>query len=202
MRAKYIYFIGIVLSIALIFFYVFMETQGNETYIINIEKFRKEKDESFKISSQSPIPNKEEFKSLQYFDPNLNFRIAAQLQLIQDTTAYLLKMTDKKEEKFYPYAYAIFSFAAQPQKLLLLKKEKNNTDLFLAFKDKSNSTQTYQGGRYLDIYLEQLNAKEIIIDFNFAYNPYCVYNKDYTCPIPPTENHLSFEVLAGEKRYQ
>ncbi|MCS6834243.1 MAG: DUF1684 domain-containing protein, partial [Flammeovirgaceae bacterium] len=41
----------------------------------------------------------------------------------------------------------------------------------------------------------------LILDFNYAYNPYCAYNTMFDCPIPPAENHLPVKVLAGEKVY-
>jgi len=40
------------------------------------------------------------------------------------------------------------------------------------------------------------------LDFNMAYNPYCAYSEEYTCPIPPAENKLSVRILAGEKNYK
>ncbi|MBT8299262.1 MAG: DUF1684 domain-containing protein, partial [Maribacter sp.] len=42
----------------------------------------------------------------------------------------------------------------------------------------------------------------IVIDFNKAYNPYCVYNKKYSCPIVPDVNALDIRVLAGVKDFK
>ena len=70
-------------------------------------------------------------------------------------------------------------------------------DLFFCFLDQTNSTSTYPGGRYIDIEFE--NAKRIELDFNKSYNPYCVYNEEYSCPIPTRENYIDMEILAGEK---
>jgi hypothetical protein len=39
------------------------------------------------------------------------------------------------------------------------------------------------------------------IDFNYAYNPYCAYNEDYSCPLPPRENWLKVAIRAGEKAF-
>jgi uncharacterized protein (DUF1684 family) len=47
-----------------------------------------------------------------------------------------------------------------------------------------------------------LKGTKVVIDFNFAYNPYCAYNDTYDCPIPPQENHLPIEILAGEKKFK
>ena len=73
----------------------------------------------------------------------------------------------------------------------------NQGDLFFCFLDQTNNTSTYPGGRYIDIEFE--NAKRIELDFNKSYNPYCVYNEEYSCPIPTRRNYIDMEILAGEK---
>ncbi|MFL5802483.1 MAG: DUF1684 domain-containing protein [Roseiflexaceae bacterium] len=40
-----------------------------------------------------------------------------------------------------------------------------------------------------------------MVDFNLAYNPYCAYSEDYSCPSPPAENRLAVPIRAGEKVY-
>lgn len=53
------------------------------------------------------------------------------------------------------------------------------------------------GGRYLEA--EPLGGDRWLVDLNRAYHPFCVWNEDYTCPIPPFENHLDVPVRAGER---
>ena len=72
--------------------------------------------------------------------------------------------------------------------------------LFLAFADVTSARETYGAGRYLDI-KKIPGATSIELDFNKAYNPYCAYNENYTCPLPPKENFLKVAILAGEKNY-
>ena len=67
------------------------------------------------------------------------------------------------------------------------------------FKDPTNGDQTYAGGRYARI--ERLDDGRYLLDLNTAYNPYCAYNHDYVCPLPPPQNQLFFAVRAGEKKY-
>jgi uncharacterized protein (DUF1684 family) len=71
--------------------------------------------------------------------------------------------------------------------------------LFLPFLDTTNGIETYGGGRFLDMRIPK--SKEVIIDFNKAYNPYCAYNYNYSCPIVPLENNLSIKVKAGVKKF-
>ena len=70
----------------------------------------------------------------------------------------------------------------------------------MPFVDATSGTETYGAGRYLE--LEALEDGTFLADFNLAYNPYCAYSEDYSCPIPPAENRISVPVRAGEKQYQ
>ncbi|MFA3784038.1 DUF1684 domain-containing protein [Melioribacteraceae bacterium 4301-Me] len=72
--------------------------------------------------------------------------------------------------------------------------------LFIIFGDKTNGEETYGGGRFL--YANKPDsAGKVILDFNKAYNPPCVFTKYATCPLPPEQNHLDLEVTAGEKMF-
>ena len=65
------------------------------------------------------------------------------------------------------------------------------------FNDMTSGTETYPGGRYLDLDRNPQGIYEL--DFNRAYNPYCYYNASYECPIPPQENRLKVPIRAGER---
>ena len=63
--------------------------------------------------------------------------------------------------------------------------------------DLTNGTETYPGGRYLD--LDRTATGIYDLDFNRAYHPFCYYNSSYDCPVPPAENRLKMPIRAGEK---
>ncbi len=75
--------------------------------------------------------------------------------------------------------------------------------LFLPFRDASNTSETYGGGRYI---LDAIKGADLgisangklILDFNFAYNPSCSLSPAYVCPLPPPENTLPVPVRGGE----
>lgn len=75
--------------------------------------------------------------------------------------------------------------------------------LFLPFGDATNGAGSYGGGRYLydTIKGADLGAgpEEIVLDFNFAYNPSCAYSPQWVCPLAPRENILPFPIEAGER---
>ncbi len=72
--------------------------------------------------------------------------------------------------------------------------------LFLVFGDQTNGGDTYGGGRFL--YAGPPDAAgRLVVDFNKAYNPPCVFTPYATCPLPPPANRLTLAVLAGEKNF-
>ncbi len=75
--------------------------------------------------------------------------------------------------------------------------------LWLPFSDASSGTETYGGGRYLYDTIKGADlgiaGSEILLDFNFAYNPSCAYDDRWSCPLSPPENRLPFAVNAGER---
>jgi uncharacterized protein len=72
-------------------------------------------------------------------------------------------------------------------------------ELFLVFADATNGAETYPGGRFL--YTDPPDGGGVVVDFNLAYNPPCVFSPYVTCPLPPAENRLPLRVTAGEKEY-
>ena len=91
-----------------------------------------------------------------------------------------------------------FSVGSEAATLTVYKSE-GEEEFFLPFGDATNNAESYGAGRYLD--LVALEDGRFLLDFNYAYNPYCAYNPRWSCPIPPAENRLKIPILAGEKKY-
>lgn len=73
-------------------------------------------------------------------------------------------------------------------------------ELFIIFADATSGTETYGAGRF--VYAKKPNANEkVILDFNKAFNPPCVFTPYATCPLPPRQNVLPIAIRAGEKNY-
>ena len=72
--------------------------------------------------------------------------------------------------------------------------------LFVPFRDATSGSETYGAGRYVEAPFDSDAPDEPIeLDFNFAYNPSCVYSAAYDCPYPPPHNKLPIPVRAGER---
>lgn len=61
----------------------------------------------------------------------------------------------------------------------------------------------YGAGRYLIDSIKGahlgLNARSLILDFNFAYNPSCVYDPRWLCPPAGAGNTVATRIAAGER---
>ena len=96
-----------------------------------------------------------------------------------------------------------FSIAGQAASLAVYWFEGYGGGLWLPFSDASSVGETYGGGRYLYDTIKGadlgISGGEIVLDFNFAYNPSCAYDDRWSCPLSPPENRLPFAVTAGER---
>jgi uncharacterized protein (DUF1684 family) len=191
---------GMALAVLLILLSIITSYNKN-TPSQKVLDFRKQKDHYFRTSADSPIVNKENFKGLAYYEPTSDFKVKANLTLLNDSLPFTLSKNDGKKSKYTRYAIANFMLNNKEYHLTLLKlKDKiDNNILFIPFSDKTNGAETYEGGRYLDVRLK--NENSIVLDFNLAYNPYCAYTYKYSCPVPPKENVLDVSIEAGEKKY-
>lgn len=92
---------------------------------------------------------------------------------------------------------AVFEVAGQ--RVTLLPMSVNERELFFVFRDRSSGKETYGAGRFLKAM--PAAGGRIRLDFNFAFNPPCAFTAFATCPLPPPENWLPFEVPAGERKW-
>lgn len=202
MKTKNIFIIAIAALIATIFFYSFNGNSDSD-YIASITKARQAKDDQMRNGDDSPFgKEKKNFKQLNYFPPDLNYRISAKLVPIENKKVVVLPTSDGQENKYLEYAYAEFELNKTPCKLLILEIAEGEYKgvLFLAFADETSANETYGAGRYIEL-KKTPGASSITIDFNEAYNPYCAYADSFSCPFPPKENILNTAVRAGEKKY-
>lgn len=202
LKAKTIVFPLLAVAVILTIFIVKRIEDPNE-YIKSILEKRRQTDLFMGQSPDSPFPAEQRstFQGLSYFPPDPAYRVTARLALIAGQEELLVPTSDGTVRRYLRYAWAEFDLQGKRQRLLLLKDRDSRVSnrLFLAFRDRTSGKETYGGGRYIDLF--QQREGEITIDFNLAYNPYCVYNYTYSCPLPPEENRLEVPIAAGEKMY-
>jgi uncharacterized protein len=189
-------------GVALVLFYFLNDAFFNEeNYTKPLLKEREDKDLAFRGKTNSPLNDEDRrnFKNLVYYDPNPAYSIKASVEPLPKQDTLLMPLTNGSYEPYMRYAIAKFEVEGQPQQLILYKKlSETKEQLFVPFTDKTNGFETYGGGRYLDVPFEEGN-KTVVLDFNRAYSPFCAYNPDFVCPVPPKDNRLNIAIPAGEK---
>jgi len=164
---------------------------------------RQEKDKVFKHGPGSPLPEEEKarFQGLAYYQVNPAYRFKVTLHRYPDPEIVRFATNTEERRQFLRYGYFEFEIQGQKCRLQVYRAtdEGEEAMLFIPFRDATSGKETYGGGRYLDLKENTSGAYEL--DFNEAYNPYCAYGKNYSCPLPPRDNTLPVPVLAGEKNY-
>jgi uncharacterized protein (DUF1684 family) len=99
--------------------------------------------------------------------------------------------------------HARFALAGRESALAMYWLEGYGGGLWLPFSDASSGVDTYGGGRYLYDTIKGADlgicGADVVLDFNFAYNPSCAYDDRWSCPLSPPENRLPYAVTAGER---
>ncbi|MEM8898559.1 MAG: DUF1684 domain-containing protein [Bacteroidota bacterium] len=182
--------------------------QAQNSYVEEVLTHRKDKDEKYADKAKSPVPDEylTEFGGLNYFEVDSSFKVRATLERFEKPSPHTFNTTKAKKKRTYIlYGTVHFMMKGKKSKLTiyyapisgpLRKKQKM---LFLPFRDQTNGVSTYGGGRYLEI--EDPEGDELVLDFNKAYNPYCAYGGDFACVVPPRDNLIEVEVMAGEKEF-
>ena len=192
-------------GVFLIVFYFLKESVfSDSSYVATIRKERREKNMSFRGSKGSPLEDADRttFDSLAYFAPDIIYRVDADYKVFSRPDTVQMPLTTGEAEPYLKFGQASFTLEGQRHSLFLyLKVSTTDSSLFVPFTDQTNGSETYEGGRFLDVEKPAPDAGLITLDFNKAYNPYCVYNYNYSCPVPPRANRLAIAVRAGEKAY-
>lgn len=165
---------------------------------------RADKDSYLKNDIDSPLPpnQRPSFKGLKYFPPDQGYRVASTLERFDIPKQIMMATSTGTRQGYSRYGAFTFEIEGLSLKLIVYKSTEDPyaRSLFIPFSDETSGHETYAAGRYLDI--EEQGGDNYELDFNMAYNPYCAYSEEYTCPIPPAENKLPVKILAGEKNYK
>ena len=168
--------------------------------------FRSARDRLFGAhpSSAIPEPERRDFRGLAYFrhDPALALRAS----LEPDPDAPALDVPRSGEGAQMPFSrigWVRFAIDGTPCRLSVFWLNEYGGGIFIPFRDATSGRETYGGGRYLwdsdksaDLGSED---DELVLDFNYAYHPSCVYDPIWSCPLAPQENWLPVPINGGER---
>lgn len=170
-----------------------------------IERERRDKDRFFAEHWQSPIPpaDRAEFRGLDYYPPDPDSRFEIEFHEHRDKKTVRMAYTKGEERDFVQWGEFRFRIGGEECVLRAYKSEAEGEGLFIPFRDATCGQETYGAGRYLDLDSAKNRTADgkWILDLNRAYNPWCVFSENYTCPFVPQENWLMVPICAGEKNY-
>ena len=168
---------------------------------------RDNKDQSFRDPQASPLlPERiESFEGLDYWEPEATYYLVGPLHLFAEPEPFVIPMTAGEAWPCQRVGWVQFSLGGQLRHLQVYRmadeqKSFDDVPLFVPFKDATAGSDTYPGGRYLE--LQGRPGGPYVLDFNRAYNPYCAYGGPYGCPLTPAENRLTLRIEAGERGYE
>jgi uncharacterized protein (DUF1684 family) len=170
-------------------------------YLDEIAGARAAKDDFMRKSDQSPVPSEKRptFQPLPYYPIDEQYRVPAALKVLRGDEIIELSTSTGVPRRMRRIGTLAFTLKGTSLALTAFADvdDAQLRRLFVPFGDLTSGTETYQGGRYLD--LDRTASGVYDLDFNRAYHPFCVFDAKYECPIPPPENRLKIPVRAGEK---
>lgn len=178
-----------------------------QTYWESMAKHRQEYKDDFLKNPNSPL-KQADLAYLDFYDVDSTFKVKSSFMKTTDKATFKMPTSDGKQKEYFKYGTLTFTLKGQIQQLnvyrslALMKMPQYKNYLFVPFKDQTNGTETYGGGRYLDLQTTDIQADTLVLDFNKVYNPYCAFANGYSCPISPQDNHLKIGIEAGEKIFR
>ena len=166
--------------------------------------WRRTRDELFRSHPQSPLPpdRRGSFAGLDYWPYDPEARVLAELEDIE-APPQPIASSGTEPILFRPFARASFELRGEPLALEAAWLAAYGGGAFLSFRDATSGRESYGGGRYV---LDTVKGAdlgetdgELVLDFNFAYNPSCSYDPGWVCPLAPPANRLTVAVEAGER---
>jgi len=163
-------------------------------------RWREVRDELFRSHPQSALPEAERagFRGLSYFDYDPTFVFTASVRPMPHERYDV----DTSTGGVIPFVrFGAIDLPIGTLEVLWLDEYSGGA--FLAFRDATSGKTTYGGCRYL---LDTAKGADLgsrgdalVLDFNFAYHPSCVYDPKWVCPLAPLSNRLAAAVEAGER---
>jgi uncharacterized protein (DUF1684 family) len=167
---------------------------------------RAEKDEFFAEHPQSPVPpeKRDDFDGLSYFAPDATYRVEATAEVRDESEPVEMETSDGRTVRYLRVATFTFALQDERHRLHGYRQAGDDGSIFVPFRDKTTGQETYTGGRYMELEVEEdlEDGDRVPIDFNLAYSPFCAFSETFSCPLPPEENWLDVTVEAGERAFE
>ena len=161
-------------------------------------RFRRDKNDYLKTDPESPLYGAG-FFGLSYYPESELYTVKAAFSRFATREVAELMTSSGDDQPYYRIGRASFELTGQVCVLTLYQPTFETADdrFFIPFRDATCDAETYVSRRYLGASLSA--PEQVLLDFNYAYHPFCAYSERYRCPLPPAENFLAIAIYAGEK---
>lgn len=140
-----------------------------------------------------------EFRGMDYFPADPKWTIEARWEAYPSPKEAKIPNVLGQVDTMQAPGLARFSVEGVEVSLEPVLAEGDSPMLWFIFRDGTSGKETYGAGRFL--YAAMPREGRVVLDFNKAYNPPCVFSPYATCPLPPKRNWLAVRVEAGEKTF-
>ncbi len=177
-----------------------MTTSTTKKRPSRLESFRQRRDEFMRTNEHSPLTEtqRENFVPLAYFAEEADLNLVLEVDRDIDHAPVPLPTTTGETREYTPYGRITFTVDGTDATLTVYQEPERGR-LLIPFRDATSGKETYGAGRTVDP--QERPDGKLAVDFNYAYAPYCQYNDNWTCTIPPMENWLKVPIRAGEQQY-
>ncbi|WP_313189681.1 peptide deformylase [Sphingobacterium sp.] len=151
---------------------------------------------------------KDQVEYVTFYPAKRDYVVTARVEQLFNEPTFRMPTYDGTSNEYRRYGLLSFELNGKEHRLTayqsvaLFQNATYKNHLFVPFMDSTTGETSYEGGRYLDLSISDIEDGKITIDFNRAYNPYCAYSNGYRCPQPPKDNVLDAAIEAGEKKYK
>ena len=178
---------------------------GNADAAATAQRFRAARDRLYMEHAESPIApeRRRDWRGVAWYAYAPAWRLTGVIESVVKHHTFEISLATDGILRCTRIAQVRFNVGGRQARLAVYWLEGYGGGLWLPFADATNGAGTYGGGRYLydTIKGADLGAgeRELVLDFNYAYNPSCAYDERWSCPLSPPENRLPFAVTAGER---
>lgn len=170
-----------------------------------LRRFRAAKDELFGTHPQSPILVSERptFRGLPYWPHEPDLRVEAVFTPLETASGEAVPRSGGGEMALQRIGSVSIRLGGSNHTLGVYWFTDYAGGIFIPFRDATNGVETYGGGRYLWDSAKGADLgstdDELILDFNYAYHPSCVYDPQWSCPLAPPDNRIGIPIRGGER---
>jgi len=171
----------------------------------HLARFRRGKDIMFRTHPQSPVPaaGRASFGGLAYWPYQAELRVVGSFTPDAEASAQAVPSSGGGTMGLRHIGQVAFRIEERLHRLGVYWFDEYAGGIFIPFRDATNGSETYEGGRYLwdSAKGADLGSDDdaLMLDFNYAYHPSCVYDPHWSCPLAPPANRLGIPIRAGER---